>query len=99
MYVKLNMREVEVTIPNKHGLHARPATRFVQLASKYESNIEVIKDNIVADGKSVTSMLTLNATKGTSLKIRATGPDADEAVEELAALVKSGFGENDQKDG
>ena len=93
----MNMREVEVTIPNKHGLHARPATRFVQLASKYESNIEVIKGDLVVDGKSVTSMLTLNATKGTSLKIRATGPDADEAAEELAALIKSGFGENGQK--
>ncbi len=83
-----------MTIPNKHGLHARPATRFVQLANKYESNIEVIKGNLVVDGKSVTSMLTLNAVKGTSLVIRATGPDADKAVKELAALVESGFGEN-----
>lgn len=90
----MNKQEVEVTIPNKHGLHARPATRFVQLANKYESNIEVIKGNLVVDGKSVTSMLTLNAVKGTSLVIRATGPDADKAVKELAALVESGFGEN-----
>ena len=90
----MNKQEVEVTIPNKHGLHARPATRFVQLANKYESNIEVIKGNLVVDGKSVTSMLTLNAAKGTSLVIRATGPDADKAVKELAALVESGFGEN-----
>jgi len=90
----LNKQEIEVTIPNKHGLHARPATRFVQLANKYESNIEVIKGNLVVDGKSVTSMLTLNAVKGTSLVIRATGPDADKAVKELAALVESGFGEN-----
>ena len=90
----MNKQEIEVTIPNKHGLHARPATRFVQLANKYESNIEVIKGNLVVDGKSVTSMLTLNAVKGTSLVIRATGPDADKAVKELAALVESGFGEN-----
>ncbi len=85
---------MEITLTNQHGLHARPATLFVQLANKYEAQIQVIKGDLVVDGKSVTSMLTLGAEKGTRLRITAAGPDADQAVEELTELLKSGFGED-----
>ena len=85
---------MEITLMNQHGLHARPATLFVQLANKYEAQIQVIKGDLVVDGKSVTSMLTLGAEKGTRLRITADGPDAEQAVEELTELLKSGFGED-----
>ena len=74
-------------------MHARPATQFVQLANKYESKIEVIKKDLVVDGKSVTSMLTLGAEKGTLLRIRVDGQDADEAISKLSGLIKGKFGE------
>lgn len=89
----MSKHEVEITLINKHGLHARPATQFVQLANKYQSKIEVIKKDLVVDGKSVTSMLTLGAEKGTLLRIRANGQDADEAVSKLSGLIKGKFGE------
>ncbi len=89
----MSKHEVEITLINKHGLHARPATQFVQLANKYESKIEVIKNDLVVDGKSVTSMLTLGAEKGTLLRIRADGQDADKAIGKLSGLIKDKFGE------
>ena len=89
----MSIQETEITLTNIHGLHARPATQFVQLANKYEAKIEVIKNDLVVDGKSVTSMLTLGAEKGMTLRIRAEGHDADEAVNELVRLIKAKFGE------
>jgi phosphocarrier protein HPr len=82
-------RTVIVTIPE--GLHARPAYMFVELATKYQSQIEVIKDNERIDGKSILSILTLGAQQGTELSLEATGPDADDALAELAQLFEQGF--------
>ena len=76
---------------NEHGLHARPATEFVQLASTFNADVQVSKSDVPVDGKSIASMLTLNAPCGTELRIRACGADAGRAVEELARLVASGF--------
>ncbi len=89
----MSIHETEITLTNKHGLHARPATQFVQLANKYEAKIEVLKNDLVVDGKSVTSMLTLGAEKGALLRIRAEGADADEAVNKLVELIEGKFGE------
>ena len=89
----MSIQETEITLTNIHGLHARPATQFVQLANKYEAKIEVIKNDLVVDGKSVTSMLTLGAEKGMSLRIRADGQDADKAVSKLVELIEAKFGE------
>jgi len=89
----LSHYETEVTIVNEHGLHARPVTKFVQLANQYDSKIEVSNGELAVDGKSVMSMMCLAATRGTSLRIRAEGPDAAEAVRALAGLVASKFGE------
>lgn len=85
--------EKEITIINKYGLHARPAMQVVQLAQKYSSNIEVTKDALKVDAKSIMSVMRLAATKGTTLKISASGDDAQQAVDALLDLIANGFGE------
>ncbi len=85
--------EREVTIPNKFGLHARPAMQFVELANRYTSKVEVSNGSLSVDAKSIMSMMRLAATKGTVLKVVADGDDAEDAVSALAELVEGGFGE------
>lgn len=80
-----------VTVNNPSGLHLRPAFLFAQLAGQFESKIEVIKGGERIDGKSILSILTLAAEKGTVLKIEAVGTDAQAALEALARLVEQGF--------
>lgn len=82
---------VEVVLPTENGLHARPATKFVEAASRYSSAITIAKDGVEVDGKSVIEILTLAAELGTHLVITAEGEDAQEAVETLARLVERGF--------
>jgi len=82
-----------VTIINKYGLHARPAMRFVELANRYASKIEVSNGVLVVDAKSIMSVMRLAATKGTVLRIVADGPDADAAAGALVELVDNGFGD------
>jgi phosphotransferase system enzyme I (PtsI) len=84
-------KSVEVVLPTENGLHARPATKFVETASRYTSEITIAKDTMVVDGKSVIEILTLAAEQGTLLVITADGDDAQEAVEVLARLVERGF--------
>jgi phosphocarrier protein len=85
--------ERQATIVNQEGLHARPAARIVRLASTFESEIELVKDGLDVNGKSIMGVMMLAAECGSSIIIRATGPDAEQAVEALAELVASGFGE------
>jgi phosphocarrier protein len=80
-----------VTIVNPQGLHARPARQFVELASRFEADVEVVKDGQTADGKSILSILTLAAEQGTQLSLRASGRDAQKALSALAELVEHGF--------
>ena len=82
-----------VTVANEQGLHMRPAYLFAETAAKFQSQIEVVKDDVRIDGKSVLSILTLGAAKGTQLELNATGPDAVEAILALAALMEAGFPE------
>ncbi|MHC4415474.1 MAG: HPr family phosphocarrier protein [Planctomycetota bacterium] len=84
-----------VIVANKLGLHARPATLFVEIASKKESEITVRRcdQNHPVDGKSIMQMMMLAATQGTKIEITANGTDAPEAVKALVQLVKSGFQE------
>ena len=72
----------------------RPAYMFAETASRFESQIEVVKDDLRIDGKSVLSILTLGAAKGTRLELNATGPDAEMAVDALAQLMQDGFPES-----
>ncbi len=87
------MYEKKVRIPNKLGIHARPAQQFTSLAKQFESEITVEKDGNIANGKSILSLLMLVADYGSEIIIRAEGPDEQEAVEALAKLVEEGFGE------
>jgi phosphocarrier protein HPr len=79
--------EKKITIQNKQGLHARPAAIFVQIANKYESDIVIKKGRQEVNGKSIIGLLTLAAEKGAKLHIRANGPDAKEAIEELEKVI------------
>jgi len=85
--------EREATIVNQEGLHARPAARIVRLASSFACDIELAKDGLEVNAKSIMGVMMLAAECGSSITIRATGPDAEQAVQALAELVESGFGE------
>jgi phosphocarrier protein HPr len=85
--------QVVVTIRNQLGLHARAATRFVQLASKYPCEVAVTKDGQRVNGKSIMGVLMLVASMGTDIAIETRGQRAQEAGQALAALVESKFGE------
>ena len=92
---KTEQEPVERTfvIGNKLGLHARPAAVFVQTANRFEASVEVQKEDIKIDGKSIMGIMTLAAEKGSLITVRATGKDATEAMEALAKLIESNFGE------
>lgn len=87
------MFEIEVTLNNESGLHARPASLLVAAASKFSSNIFIIKDEKEINAKSILGVLSIGAGKGTTLKIRVQGEDEVEAVEALKELVDNNFGE------
>lgn len=87
------MTSRDVTIVNQLGVHARAAAKFVHLASRFESRIRVSRDTRDMDGKSILGILLLAAARGTAITIAAEGPDEQEAVTALVALVESGFGE------
>ncbi len=87
--------EKEFTIVNKLGFHARAAVQFVQLASKFKSDIKVKKDNVVVCGKSIMGVLMLAASKGTNITLIAEGEDEQQAIKELGELIENGFGESE----
>ena len=86
-------QEETLLIRNKFGLHARPAAEFVKLASRFQSDVFVRKQELEVNGKSIMGMMMLAAECGAEITIRASGEDAKQAVEELVALVNGGFGE------
>jgi phosphocarrier protein HPr len=88
------MAERSVQIVNKHGLHARPAAEMVKAASKFKSDITISRDDLEVNGKSIMGVMMLAAEFGSTITLRATGPDADDALEALSALVASRFGES-----
>ncbi|MGH7528049.1 MAG: HPr family phosphocarrier protein [Gemmatimonadales bacterium] len=85
--------ERDATIVNRDGIHARPAARIVRLANTFDSEIELSKDGVGVNGKSIMGVMMLAAEFGSCITIKADGPDAERAVEALAELVASGFGE------
>lgn len=91
--------EREVTVSNRQGLHARPAAEFVKLASRFDAEIYVEKDDLEVNGKSIMGVMMLAAEPGTTLCIRAEGEDGGDAVEALSELVRGGFGEDDGEPG
>jgi phosphocarrier protein len=87
------MAERSVQIVNRNGLHARPAAEIVKAASKFKSDITIMRDDLEVNGKSIMGVMMLAAEFGSTLQLKATGPDAEQAVDALAVLVASKFGE------
>lgn len=85
MYMK------EVVVQNQVGLHARPATFFIQKANEYKSSIWVEKDSRKVNAKSLLGVLSLGITKGISITISAEGEDEEKAVNDLVELISSNF--------
>ena len=83
----------DVLVQNQVGLHARPATFFIQKANEFKSSIWVDKDERRVNAKSLLGVLSLGIVGGTSIDIIADGSDEQEAVDSLVALVESGFAE------
>ncbi|MEM9186784.1 MAG: HPr family phosphocarrier protein [Planctomycetota bacterium] len=82
-----------VVVRHAEGLHARPADFLARTAMRYSARIEIIRDTLRVDAKSILNLLTLGAGQGSELKIEAEGEDAVAAVEELARIVEGGFEE------
>ncbi len=83
----------DVTIKNNVGLHARPATFFIQKANSYKSSIWVEREDRRINAKSLLGVLSLGIVKGMTITIIADGQDESEAVEGLTALIDTGFNE------
>ncbi len=88
------MTKKKIKVSNKLGLHARPATMLVKEASKYESEIKIIKKTTEVNAKSIMGLLVLAAGKGTDLEIQAEGEDEEQAVEAIAKLFYANFDED-----
>jgi len=89
------IREETFTIINELGLHARPAMLLVQSVCRLNcSTVAIEKDGVEADGKSIMGVLTLAAERGSQIKVRAEGPDADKVLDEIRKLVNDKFGED-----
>lgn len=87
------MIEREARIVNSLGLHARPAAQIVRLANDFKSDIEIVKDGMPVNGKSIMGVMMLAAECGSAILLRASGPDEAAAVDALAELVAKGFDE------
>ena len=87
------MVERSVEIVNKLGIHARPAAEIVKTAAKFKSNITIVRDDMEVNGKSIMGVMMLAAECGSSILIKAEGPDDQAAIDELASIVADGFGE------
>jgi phosphocarrier protein len=83
----------ELAIRNRLGLHARAAARFVHTASRFRSRVTAGRDGRVMDGKSILGILLLAASQGTAIEVTAEGEDEAQAMDALATLVDTGFGE------
>jgi phosphocarrier protein len=88
------MLERTVTIQNRNGLHARPAAEIVKTAAKFKSDITLIRDDLEVNGKSIMGVMMLAAEYGSQLVLRVDGSDEQAAIDALAALIESKFGES-----
>ena len=87
------MTEATMTIENKTGIHARPASIFVQTATKFKSKVQIKAKGKTVDAKSILMIMSMGLVKGTELTVCADGPDEADAVKALQDLVASKFGE------
>jgi phosphocarrier protein len=87
--------EREARIVNPLGMHARPAAEFVKTANRFRAHVEVRRDTLTVNGKSIMGMMMLAAEQGSSITIKTDGDDAEPAADALCALVAAGFNEID----
>lgn len=85
--------ETEVVICNQKGLHARAAAAFVKCIADIDAEVTVEKDGVEVDGSSILSLMMLAASQGCSIKIKASGNEAQKAVDDLKLLINNRFGE------
>ena len=85
------MIEKKIEIKNKLGLHARAASKFVNLANRFKSKVKIIKNDDEIDGKSILGILTLAATQGTEITLRVEGEDEKKALNALENLINNKF--------
>lgn len=90
------MKTINVTVPWRQGLHLRAASKVVQVARKFRSEIQLHLDSTVADGRSVLSMMMLSAGLGSQLSVRALGEDEHEAISALQSVFSSPEAEGDE---
>ncbi|MGJ8611636.1 MAG: HPr family phosphocarrier protein [Octadecabacter sp.] len=89
------MAQRTLNITNIKGLHARASAKFVEQVERFDAQAEVSKDGMSADGDSIMGLLMLAASKGTSIEVETKGPQADQLMDALDALVADKFGEGD----
>ena len=87
------MAERSVQVVNKAGVHARPAAELVKAASRFKSEITIVRDDLEVNGKSIMGVMMLAAEFGSTLVLRASGPDESEALDALAKIIAAKFGE------
>ena len=88
------MSEADLLIKNQLGLHARACALFVKMAARFKSHIMVSRDDLEVNGKSIMGVMMLAAECGSTLTLRAEGPDADQALDALSTLIGNRFGES-----
>jgi phosphocarrier protein len=87
------LKRIEATIVNKLGLHARPSATLTQTATRFKADVWLSKGTRRVNGKSIMGVMMLAAARGATLVVEADGPDEDEALAAIGALIASGFGE------
>lgn len=87
------MIERALQVSNRNGIHARPAAEIVKVAAKFRSDITMARDDLEVNGKSIMGVMMLAAECGSTVLLRAEGPDAEEAVHALHTLFENRFGE------
>ena len=93
MFSQVWRQELELEIINVKGLHARASAKFVEVVEQFEATAEVSKDGLSASGDSIMGLLMLAASKGTTIEVRTSGPEADKLSSALKDLVENCFGE------
>ena len=85
----------DLMVVNRRGLHARAAAKFVHCAEQFDAAVTVAKDGHAVGGRSIMGLMMLTASLGTTIRVAASGPDAEAALDALAALVAGQFGEGE----
>jgi phosphocarrier protein HPr len=87
------MPERSMQIVNKLGIHARPAAEIVKTAARFRSDITIVRDDLEVNGKSIMGVMMLAAECGSTIDVKADGPDAEAALDALQQVIDDGFGE------